>query len=215
MIVALLFILNTVFGNSGFESDLQKYLAKTFSSYEKFEFQITDKLSPNSKIFVDEERELRLNKNLLYVPVLLISRNKSQSNSFITVRVKLFKTVLVAAQEIQKDEMISVSQFRKELKDVTLLNGALSSDDQLPVPCRSKVRIKEGMILVSEMIEKMPDILPNDRLILHAGRNGVDITTEVTSREKGNIGDIIRVLSDQKKIFTAKIIDKYNVLLIE
>jgi len=215
VIVALLFILNTVFGNSGFESDLQKYLAKTFSSYEKFEFQITDKLSPNSKIFVDEERELRLNKNLLYVPVLLISRNKSQSNSFITVRVKLFKTVLVAAQEIQKDEMISVSQFRKELKDVTLLNGALSSDDQLPVPCRSKVRIKEGMILVSEMIEKMPDILPNDRLILHAGRNGVDITTEVTSREKGNIGDIIRVLSDQKKIFTAKIIDKYNVLLIE
>lgn len=215
MIVALLFILNIVFGNSGFESDLQKYLAKTFSSYEKFEFQIIDKLSPNSKIVIDEERELRLNKNLLYVPVRLISRNKSQSNSFITVRVKLFKTVLVAAQEIQKDEMISVSQFRKELKDVTLLNGALFSNDQLPVPCRSKVRIKEGMILVNEMIEKMPDILPNDRLILRAGRNGVDITTEVTSREKGNIGDIIRVLSDQKKIFTAKIIDKYNVLLIE
>ncbi|NMB82656.1 MAG: flagellar basal body P-ring formation protein FlgA [Ignavibacteria bacterium] len=215
MIAAFLVILNMFAGNSGFESDLQKYLVRTFSSYEKIEFQIEEKLNLNSKIIIDDEREARLNKNLLYVPVKLISRNKSESNSFISVRIKLFRKVWVSNQEIQKDEMLSTFQFRKELKDVALLNGTVFSDEELPVASRSKVKIREGMVLLNEMFEKNPDVLPNDRLILHAGRNGVDITTEVTSREKGSVGDIIRVLSDQKKIFTAKIIDKYNVLLIE
>lgn len=215
MIAAFLVILNMFAGNSGFETDLQKYLAKTFSSYEKIEFQIEDKLIMNSRIVIDDNREARLNKNLVYVPVKLISRNKSESNSFVTVRVKLFRTVLVSNQDIQKDEMLSSFQFRKELKDVALLNGTVFSDEELPVASKSKIKIKEGMVLLNEMFEKNPDVLPNDRLVLHVGRNGVDITTEVTSREKGSIGDIIRVLSDQKKIFTAKIIDKYNVLLIE
>jgi len=215
VIAALLVILNVFAGNSGFESDLQKYLAKTFSSYERIEFQIEDKLNMNSRIIIDDGREARLNKNLLYVPVKLISRNKSESNSFVTVRIKLFKIVLVSNQEIQKDEILSTNQFRRELKDVAILNGTVFSEEEIPVASRSKIRIKEGMILLNEMFEKNPDVLPNDRLILHAGRNGVDITTEVTSREKGSIGDIIRVLSEQKKIFTAKIIDKYNVLLIE
>ncbi len=215
MIAALIVILNLFTGNSGFESELQKYLIKNYSSYEKIEFQITDNLSAVSKIVIDEEREPRLNKNTLLVPIKLISRNKSESKSFITLKVKLYKTVFVARQDIQKDELISNDQFRKELKEVSQLNGTLFNDNDFPVATKSKVKIKEGNILLNEMIEKNPDILPNERLILHAGRNGVDITTEVVSREKGNIGDIIRVVADQKKIFSAKIIDKYNVLLIE
>lgn len=215
MIAALIIILNLFTGNSGFESELQKYLIKNYSSYEKIEFQITDNLSAVSKIVIDEEREPRLNKNTLLVPVKLISRNKSESKSFITLKVKLYKTVFVARQDIQKDELISNDQFRKELKEVSQLNGTFYNDNDFPVATKSKVKIKEGNILLNEMIEKNPDVLPNERLILHAGRNGVDITTEVVSREKGNIGDIIRVVADQKKIFSAKIIDKYNVLLIE
>ncbi len=215
MIAALIIILNLFTGNSGFETELQKYVLKYYSSYEKIEFQITDNLSAVSKIVIDDEREPRLNNNTLLVPVKLISRNKSESKSFITLKVKLYKTVLVANQDIQKGELISNDQFKKELKEVSQLNGTLFSEDDFPVATKSKVKIKEGNILLNEMIEKNPDVLPNERLILHAGRNGVDITTEVVSREKGNIGDIIRVVAEQKKIFSAKIIDKYNVLLIE
>jgi flagella basal body P-ring formation protein FlgA len=215
VIAALIIILNLFTGNSGFETELQKYIYKYFASYEKIEFQVTDNISVASKIIIDEEREPRLNKNTLLIPVKLISRNKSESKSFITLKVKFYKTVLVANQDIQKDELISNNQFRRELKEVSQLNGTLFNEDDFPVATKSRVRIREGNILLNEMIEKNPDVLPNERLILHAGRNGVDITTEVVSREKGNIGDIIRVVSDQKKIFSAKIIDKYNVLLIE
>jgi len=215
VIAALLILLNIFQGSFQSGKEIRIYLEKTFPDYERIEYVIDDKTAGSQKYFIDEEREARLSKNLLLVPVKIVDRKGNASKSFITLRVKLYKTVLVANQEISRDEMLSSIQFRKELKDVALLNGTpVSETDQL-TGSRSRNRLKNGTVLVKEMMETIPDILPEDRLLLHAGGNGVDITTEVTAREKGNIGDVIRVISEQKKIFTARIIDKYNVLLIE
>lgn len=215
MIATLLILLNIFPGSFQSGKEIRNYLEKIFPDCERIDYLIDDKTAGSQKYLIDEEREARLNRNLLLVPVKIVDRKRNASNSFITLRVKLYKTVLVANQDINRDEMLSSFQFRKELKDVALLNGTpVSETDQL-TGSRSRTRLKNGTVLVKEMMETIPDILPEDRLLLHAGRNGVDITTEVTSREKGNIGDVIRVISEQKKIFTARIIDKYNVLLIE
>jgi flagella basal body P-ring formation protein FlgA len=211
----LLIILNLFSGIVQSDSDLQKYLTKLFSNYEKFEYQVDYKTNDFSKIVVDDERESRLNKNILHVPVKIYDRKNNVSNSFISIKVRLFKKVLVASQDIEKDEMLSSYQFRRDLRDVTMTQGFPVTEDESIIASRSKVKIREGSVLVKEMMEVIPDVMTNERLILNTGKNGVNITIEVTAREKGNIGDVIRVIADNKKIFTAKIIDKYNVLLIE
>lgn len=215
MLSVLLIILNLFSGTAQSESNLQKYLAKLFSGYDKFEYQADFKSNSFTQYFVDTERESRLNKNILLVPVKLYDRKNNVSNSFITLKVKLFKAVMVANHDIQRNEMISSYQFRRELVDVALIKGLPVTDEEYLIAARSKVKIKEGAVLVKEMLETVPDVAINERLILHAGKNGVDITIDVTARENGSIGEIIRVIADNKKIFTAKIIDKYNVLLIE
>lgn len=215
MLSVLLIILNLFSGIVQSDSDLQKYLTKLFSNYEKFEYQVDYKTNDFSKIVVDDERESRLNKNILHVPVKIYDRKNNVSNSFISIKVRLFKKVLVASQDIEKDEMLSSYQFRRDLRDVTMTQGFPVTEDESIIASRSKVKIREGSVLVKEMMEVIPDVMTNERLILNTGKNGVNITIEVTAREKGNIGDVIRVIADNKKIFTAKIIDKYNVLLIE
>ncbi|MDQ7817332.1 MAG: flagellar basal body P-ring formation chaperone FlgA [Melioribacteraceae bacterium] len=215
MLSVLLIILNLFSGTAQSDSDLQKYLTKLFSNYEKFEYQVDYKTNNYSRFIVDDERESRLNKNILLVPVKLYDKKNNISNSFISIKVKLFRTVLVAAQDIERDEMLSSYQFRRDLRDVTLTKGLPVTYETNLIGSRSKVKIREGSVLVKEMIETIPDVAANERLILHAGKFGVDITVEVSAREKGSIGEIIRVMTDNKKIFTAKIIDKYNVLLIE
>lgn len=215
MLSVLLIILNLFSGIVQSDSDLQKYLTKLFSNYEKFEYQVDYNTNNFSKIVVDDERESRLNKNILHVPVKIYDRKNNVSNSFISIKVRLFKKVLVAAQDIEKDEMLSSYQFRRDLRDVTMTKGFPVTEDESLIASRSKVKIREGSVLVKEMMEVIPDVMTNEKLILNAGKNGVNITIEVTAREKGNIGDVIRVIADNKKIFTAKIIDKYNVLLIE
>ncbi len=215
MLSVLLIILNLFSGIVQSDSDLQKYLTKLFSNYEKFEYQVDYNTNNFSKIVVDDERESRLNKNILHVPVKIYDRKNNVSNSFISIKVRLFKKVLVASQDIEKDEMLSSYQFRRDLRDVTMTKGFPVTEDESLIASRSKVKIREGSVLVKEMMEVIPDVMTNEKLILNAGKNGVNITIEVTAREKGNIGDVIRVIADNKKIFTAKIIDKYNVLLIE
>lgn len=215
MIASLLILLNIFTGSFQSGKEIRNYLEKIFPDCERIEFSIDDKTAGSQKYLIDEEREPRLNRNLLLLPVKIVDRKKNVSKSFITIRIKLYKTVLVANQEINKDEILSSFQFRSELKDVALLSGTPVTETGQLTGSRSRARLKNGTVLLKEMIETIPDILPEDRLLLHAGRNGVDITTEVTAREKGNIGDVIRVISEQKKIFTARIIDKYNVLLIE
>lgn len=215
MLSVLLIILNLFSGIVQSDSDLQKYLTKLFSNYEKFEYQVDYNTNNFSKIVVDDERESRLNKNILHVPVKIYDRKNNVSNSFISIKVRLFKKVLVASQDIEKDEMLSSYQFRRDLRDVTMTKGFPVTEDESLIASFSKVKIREGSVLVKEMMEVIPDVMTNEKLILNAGKNGVNITIEVTAREKGNIGDVIRVIADNKKIFTAKIIDKYNVLLIE
>lgn len=215
MLSVLLIILNLFSGTTQSESNLQKYLSKLFSNYDKFEYQTDFKSNSFTQYIIDNERESRLNKNILLVPVKLYDRKNNVSNSFITLKVKLYKAVMVANHDIQRNEMLSSYQFRRELVDVTLIKGLPVTEDEYLIASRSKVKIKENAVLVKEMLETVPDVAINERLILHAGKNGVDVTLDVTARENGSIGDLIRVIADNKKIFTAKIIDKYNVLLIE
>lgn len=215
MLSVLLIILNLFSGTVQSESNLQTYLTKLFSNYDKFEYKTDFKSNSFTQYSIDTGRESRLNKNILLVPVKLYDRKNNVSNSFLTLKVKLFKAVMVANHDIQKNEMLSSYQFRRELVDITLLKGLPVTDEEYLIASRSKLKIKEGSVLVKEMLETVPDVAINERLILHAGKNGVDITVDVTARENGSIGDLIRVIADNKKIFTAKIIDKYNVLLIE
>lgn len=213
-ILLILFQLN-LGSDKAFESQLKNYLDRKLAEYERYEYEITELPKNYFKIELDDERELKLNKNYAIVPVRVYDKNNRSSRSLITLKVKLFKKVLVAAQDIEREQPLSDFQFVEKLYDITLIRGNPVLNSESLIGKRSKVKIKNGSILIDEMTESIPDVFLNERLILHAGSNGVDISTEVTAREEGKIGDIIRVVTNDNKIFKAKIIDKFNVSLIE
>jgi flagella basal body P-ring formation protein FlgA len=121
----------------------------------------------------------------------------------------------VAAENIDRNEILFNNNFRKEVKDVSILNGTPISELDNNSGLVSKLYIRQGSVLLREMTEGVPDIEINQRITLHAGKNGVDISLDVTTREKGFIGDIIRVVTPENKILRAKIIDKNNVVIEE
>lgn len=208
-------IINFLFGSNQFEEQLKKHLDDLFKDYERYEYEVAETAVNYLRVEIDLSRETKVNKNFCLVPVLLYDRNKRSSQSFISLKVKLFKKVLTANQKIPRGEVLSAAYFNESMKEVTSIKGTplnqLFENRQL----KSRIDIKENTVLIKEMTELLPDININERLILHSGNNGVDITTEVTARENGNIGDVIRVVTDEKKIFKAKVFDKYNATLIE
>lgn len=216
MIGILLIVFQLILGSDKtFEGQLKNYLDKIFARYEKYEYEITELPKNYYRIELDNERQFKLNKNYLTIPVKIYDKNNRASRSLISLKVKLFRKVLVALQDIERNEPLSDCQFIEIIHDVTSIRGTPIINSESLVGRRSKVKIKNGTILIEEMTEAIPDVFYNERLVLHAGSNGVDISTEVTAREEGKIGDVIRVVTNDNKIFKARIIDKFNVTLVE
>ncbi len=212
-ILLILFSFLFVSQNS-IENELRDYLLKRFSDCEKLEYEIASNIKLSTIEGIDYSREYSVNKNIVTIPVLL-RKNQSTANSYLSVKIKLYKTVLVAAENIDRNEILFNNNFRKEVKDVSILNGTPISELDNNSGLVSKLYIRQGSVLLREMTEGVPDIENNQRVTLHAGKNGVDISLDVTSREKGFIGDIIRVVTPENKILRAKIIDKNNVVIEE
>lgn len=216
MILVFLTLLQIFSRNEkAFEIELKNYLSAKLSSYQKYEYEIKSMPENFYKINIDEEREFKLNKKYAFVPVKIYDKKNNVSNSFITLKIRLFQNVLTAKKNIYRNEQLNDEMLEKKLIDVTGLKGKPISDYNLIKDKRIKISIRKGAILLQELIEPIPDVNFNEKLILHAGNNGVDISTEVTAREEGRIGDVIRVITRDNKIFKAKVIDKYNVTLIE
>ncbi len=212
-ILLILFSFLFVSQNS-IENELRDYLLKRFSDCEKLEYEIASNIKLSTIEGIDYSREYSVNKNIVTIPVLL-RKNQSTANSYLSVKIKLYKTVLVAAENIDRNEILFNNNFRKEVKDVSILNGTPISELDNNSGLVSKLYIRQGSVLLREMTEGVPDIEINQRITLHAGKNGVDISLDVTTREKGFIGDIIRVVTPENKILRAKIIDKNNVVIEE
>jgi flagella basal body P-ring formation protein FlgA len=75
--------------------------------------------------------------------------------------------------------------------------------------------IRAGTILSEEIIEPIPAVNKGDKVVLHTGGLGVDVSIDVTARQDGSVGDVISVYSNGNKFYKGKIVDKSNLTLVE
>ncbi len=197
-----------------FDLQLKAYLDNKLSGYTKYEFQIMQSLEKFARIEINTEKKLKIVKNYGYLPVTLYDKDNNASSSLLTIKLKLFKNVLVASQAINRSEELMDSMFTEKNIDISLLTGKPIDPAEDILDHRSRVFIKEGDILRKEMIEPIPVVNKGDSIVLHAGKNGVDVTVDCIARQEGCIGDVISVQS-VNKLYKAKIIDKYNLMLVE
>jgi flagella basal body P-ring formation protein FlgA len=196
-----------------FEDELKSYLDSKLGFYEKYEYQIVRMPKGFKRIEISDEKQFRLAKNYAYVPVKTYDEKNNPSATFITLNVKLYRTVYVSTQKINAGETLFQTMFESRLQDIASLDGGFIDEHDLSL-YRSKVLIKEETILTRELVELIPIINKGEKVVVHAGKNGVDITIEAVTRQNANAGDVISIQANNK-IFKARVIDKYNLTLVE
>jgi flagella basal body P-ring formation protein FlgA len=196
-----------------FDSQLKSCLQDKFGTFEKFEYQIIQAPKGYSKMEINSEKGFRLVKNYAYIPVKIYDKQNIVSNSLVTIRVKLYKTVLVSLRNINQNEILSAAKFNQKLEDVAAYADKIVKEENL-VNKRSKVLVKSGAILINEMIEEIPAVNKGDKVVVHAGKEAVDISVDAISRQDGCVGEVISVQANNK-IFKAKVVDKFNLTLVE
>lgn len=212
----ILILIGFVFGQgNGFDARLKKYLDEKLSGFVKYEYQILQAPAAYTRIEINEEKNFRRSKNYAYIPVKVYDTNNFVSASLLTVRIKLFKNVFAASKKIQKNEKLLRSLFIVKIADVSLFEEKTVDTANDLSNFRSKVLIKEGTILSENLIEEIPVVNKGDKLILHAGGIGVDVTIDVVARQDGYLGDVVSVYSNGNKLYKGKIVDKNNLTLVE
>ena len=156
MLSLITILLGLIAGNNGFETHLKKYLDEKLKSYEKYEYQIMRLPVSYARIEINEEKEFRLNKNFAYIPIRIFDHKSQVSSSIITISLKLYRPVFIARKKVGAKENLSSSMFERKLADVGSIEERVFEDFDGLSSYRSKILIKEGMILSKEMVEMIP-----------------------------------------------------------
>jgi len=214
----LIYLLNIIllFSSTGndFQTSLKKYLEKQLSMYNKFEYEIIQMPKDYSSIEIISGTELELNGNRLMIPVLLTKESKKRE-SHITVKLRLYKNVVTVINKIESRKDLSASDFEMKNLDVSLVRGTPFSSLEEINSYRTKIALNPGTILIREVLEEKP-VIQNGDLVKASFINGnVTVSIEANARQEGAVGDIIRIVTQSKQQYKAKVIDSSNVNILE
>lgn len=191
---------------------IEDYLNDELKNYSSFEYEIISKpQSANLDFQIDGTRKFKVKNHYAYIPVIVNSHGNS-SRSYVTAKVKLFNKVFVAERRIAKGEELFPGDFSFSEMDVTSYREPV---EFLTPDCEAKVSIAEGTLLEEWMIKKNPVVDQSAIVNAFAQYGSVAVEFKVKTRGEGAAGDIIRVVRDDKRMFTAEIIDSSTVKILE
>ncbi len=212
MFVLLLSMVISIFNHGNLHDEIDNYLKEKLSGYDKYEFEIVN-VPDASKIRLADNTNLKINGKFIYLPAYVVSKNYTEKKSYLTIKVKLYKYVLAAASDIPGKSTFSQEETVKELADVTNYNGELITSCNGLKNSRYRFFIKKGTILLKEYMEPIPAIKAGDMIKALVRAGNVIVSTKAEARQEGVEGDIIRIITKDKNLFKAKIIDSKNVII--
>jgi flagella basal body P-ring formation protein FlgA len=208
-------LLMVLFGeNKQFDAQLKNYLDAKLKSYSKYEYQVMSLPKSYARVEIKDNKEFRINKNYAYIPISVYDKDNFVSSSLLTVRLKLFKEVWVAQSKIEKNVNLTPAMFLVKEENVAVVAGNVFDVSGNLRSVRSKINIREGSVLTQEMVKAIPVVKNGEKLTMHSGKNGVDVSIDVVSRNEGCVGDLINVQGGST-VYKARIIDKSNLMLEE
>jgi len=214
----MLHLLNIIFlfslNGSDFRSSLKDYLDKQLSMYERFEYEIISMPEGYASIEILSATALNMNKNILTVPVFLIKENK-KSEAVVKVKLRLYKNVVTVRNKIESKKNLNAADFELRTLDVSLLRGTYFTSLEEISSYRTKVALHPGAILIREVLVAKPVIKSGDLVKASLKNGSVTITIEANARQEGAVGDVIRVVTQNKTQYKAKVVDSSNVNILE
>ena len=215
LLINILFSISLLFGANKSSNNIKTVLKDNLNGIKRFEYKI---VSPKNiditKIKIDGNRELKIEKGYAYLPVIFNPKKNAQ-NGIITLKLKLYKDVAVSVNDIKRKETITKYDYKIEEREISSLRGKPIDLNKNFTHLRAKRNIKHGTIISENMFEKIPDVKRGTRVNAIFQKGIVNVSFGATARTEGKVGDIIKIKRNDNKIFKAEIINSKQVRIIE
>ncbi len=198
-----------------FKSELDSYLKKNLTGYDDYKYEILQMPADYKKMEIISKDDFNMSGNMIYLPVRMTGKDGRISRTILSIRLKLYKKIYVAVKTIQRDENLFATDFELKKFDVTRLNSkpVISLKDLSLY--RSSNFMNAGDALTKDDLELKPVILAGDPVDAEYKYGSVFISFEAISRQDGAPGETITIITKNKKLFKAKVIDSHDVNIIE
>jgi len=113
--------------------------------------------------------------------------------AWVTLAVRRFAPVLVAARAIALHEAPLADDIRLERRETTLMGRGILSDPDWLLGKRTRRIVGEGSVLFESMFEEAPAVLHGQQLTLRVLAGSVTLTLPVVARQDGRLGESISV----------------------
>jgi len=135
----------------------------------------------------------------------------------VRINVIAFDYVGVLKQDINRNSDVSISDISWEKREVTEIRSDWIKKDntRLKNRCWTRKKLKQGEILLERDIEKRPEVVVGDQVMILAEKGNIQISVPGIARQNGKIGDIIKVVNSQyNKVIRAKVNDEATVVVL-
>ncbi len=161
---------------------------------------------------IDSKREIKPGNNSF--PVLIIIDGQKYKRVYLTARIKLIRNVYIAVRNLPRGSKLTREDFRLIQKEVDReINSYVTGWEEDFFQDKILVSsLQKGDILQERMLEKPFIINWGDKVkaLIKVGK--VEVTTVVSARGRGKIGDFITVENENTKHrFQAKVVNSHLV----
>ncbi len=140
------------------------------------------------------------------LPVEAEAEGKTIWRSFISVRIRVYRTALVAVRTIDRHEPVSMVDLVAQRTEIRDLSERFVMRDAELRGKRAARRIRGGSIIMESVLETAPVVRANDPVTIIATVGNVIVRTQGVAREDGRMGDRIVVQrSDSPERITGKV----------
>jgi len=210
----IIYILSFLLNSGGTNiNGLDRLLHMKFRDYEKIEYEL---VKPKSYSSISVEPHTKINKsgNYVYLSALVKRKDGSVKTEMISLKVRLYNSVLISKVKLKKNEKLALSDFQLIEADVTNNRKTPFTKIEDLEFYRTKSILHKGSILNREDVEMEPIVYRGDKLKAKYAEGSVMIELSVIAKQDGYFGKIIRVANGHKT-YSAKIIDRNTVLIME
>jgi|WetSurMetagenome_2_1015567.scaffolds.fasta_scaffold241092_1 flagella basal body P-ring formation protein FlgA len=153
-------------------------------------------------------------KGNIVLPLRLICENNLEQTILLSLKIRVFRSVLVSNKKIDRHIKITHEDFRSETKEYTLLADDILTDSKYLIGKRTKRIIGEDVELFQNMFEDIPVIDSGDEVTLCLKTRGVLVSTKAIANGDGKVGGAILVKKKNgSDKFRAKVISDKIVMI--
>lgn len=196
---------------------IKEYLVKQNPEWEAAEMEVVvqggdeffGNYAPrkNVKFYVPEGYNLTKVTPRLILPVAAYAGSEELGRAYLTVRVEVYKNVLVAKNKIIKKQAIKESDLDLMLREVSLYPHKYFSDREMIVGKVAGVNIPKGAVLLEWMVKENPVVARGSQVKILARTGDITVWSEGMALEDGQVGETIAVRRiDNKSKFEAVVL---------